>query len=227
MCSPGSLCPGFVDSPSRLHDGDSEKRVRDRSNVQMGYGVHKDRTSPGSGDRSKRRIQIKTSIIDGRFSGPRQGTGQPEEEDEGQVKFRLRTKGRVKCRTGQTGHRSNKTSRSLPDHQLTLTPLVAPAPPFPPPAPPKKTGSSFLPVSVATHAPSKSDAARAKTGPSREMSAGRPMGGLASWEKRLPFDIATVSRRFDELTPYCKHRSAPRRIRRHVSQLSPNRLIPF
>jgi hypothetical protein len=50
------------------------------------------------------------------------------------------------------------------DYQLKLIPLVAPPPPLAPPAVPKKTGSSFLPVSVAAHAPSNNDAARTKTG---------------------------------------------------------------
>jgi len=40
-------------------------------------------------------------------------------------------------------------------------PLVAP---LAPPAAPKKTGSSFLSVSMAAHAPSNNDAARTKTG---------------------------------------------------------------
>jgi hypothetical protein len=49
------------------------------------------------------------------------------------------------------------------DYQLKLIPLVAPPAPLAPLAPPKKTGSSFFPVSVAAHAPSNNDAARIKT----------------------------------------------------------------
>lgn len=49
------------------------------------------------------------------------------------------------------------------DYQLKLIPLVAPPAPLAPLAPPKKTGSSFFPISVAAHAPSNNDAARAKT----------------------------------------------------------------
>jgi hypothetical protein len=49
------------------------------------------------------------------------------------------------------------------DYQLKLIPLVAPPAPLAPLAPPKKTGSSFFPVSVAAHAPSNNDAARSKT----------------------------------------------------------------
>jgi hypothetical protein len=48
-------------------------------------------------------------------------------------------------------------------YQLKLIPLVAPPAPLAPLAPPKKTGSSFFPISVAAHAPSNNDAARTKT----------------------------------------------------------------
>jgi hypothetical protein len=53
---------------------------------------------------------------------------------------------------------------SISYYQLKLIPPVAPPPPFAPPAPPKKTGSSFFPVSVAAHAPSNNDTISTKSG---------------------------------------------------------------
>jgi hypothetical protein len=53
------------------------------------------------------------------------------------------------------------------DYQLKLIPPVAPPPPFAPPAPPKKTGSSFFPVSVAAQAPSNNDTVSTKIGAER------------------------------------------------------------
>jgi hypothetical protein len=79
----------------------------------------------------------------------------------------------------------------LPAYQLRLTPLVAPAPPFPPPAPPKITGSFFFPLSASAHPLSNSDAARSKTAERGNMSAKRRLGGSASGKGRWPVDIAS------------------------------------
>jgi hypothetical protein len=51
------------------------------------------------------------------------------------------------------------------DYQLNRIPLIAPPPPLAPPAVPKKTGSSFLPLWVvgAAQARSNNDAARTKS----------------------------------------------------------------